>query len=272
MLEQVQRELVKFEYTRDALMGKETGANPRLDVIYKPTDNKVLGVLPNSQFIISHDEAIERTEAAIKELGIEPEIGDFKLLNNGSKLFVHYRLFTDAEKVWTDEEGKDDVLIPEFILRNGYDGKTTFGIDYGFYREICSNGARALVFGQRASRKAQMGDVDVDVIMTGVKQFLAKVPELVWKKVISMTTLNVGINFPIELRSQLIGHLSNKLLEEYDVSVNQAQEKNGGNITQWALFNILTYLVTHRVGSYNRRRDLNQVVARKFGFNFNFDE
>lgn len=271
MLEQSQRELCKFEYTRDALVGKESGANPLLDVIYKGTDNKVLGVLPTSQFIIPHDEAIERVETAIKELGIEPKIGDFKLLKNGSKLFVHYQLLRDAEKVWVDDEGKDDILIPEFILRNGYDGKTSFGIDYGFYRQICSNGARALVFGQRSSRRAQLGDVDVEVIMSGVKQFIAKVPEFLWTKCMKMTALNVDLNLPVSLRAQLLGHMSNKLLEEYDVMVGNEQEKKGGNITEWALFNILTYLTTHRVHSYNRRRDLNQIVAKKFGFNFKFN-
>lgn len=271
MLEQAQRELCKFKYTRDPLRGEESGANPLLDVIYKETDDKVLGVLPTSQFIISHDEAIEKVETAIKELGIEPKIGDFKLLKNGSKLFVHYQLLRDAEKVWVDDEGRDDVLIPEFILRNGYDGKTSFGVDYGFYRQICSNGARALVFGQKSSRKAQMGDVDVEVIMTGLRQFIGKVPEFLWAKCMKMTALNVDINLPVQLRAQLLGHMSNKLLEEYDVKVGLEKEKKGGEITEWALFNILTYLTTHRVGSYSRRRELQQIVAKKFGFNFKFN-
>jgi hypothetical protein len=263
MLSESQRELISFPTIREKLKGQSSSLDPELDLIYKPTDHKILGVLPEKQFIVSHVDAVNRVESVLTDLKLEAAtVTDFKLLKNGSKLFAHYRLPMDGYSVDSGEE--DDTLFPEIILRNGYDGKTVFGLEYGFWRQVCSNGARVLVMGQKSSRKTQVGDVDVEVIMNGVKQFVEQIVGSIYGKVMEMTNKSAE-NLPTELRVWLAGHVSDKLLGKYDERIEQ---EDLATLTQWKLFNIMTWLTTHQVHAYNRQRDLNFLVAKKFNFDF----
>ena len=263
MLSESQRELISFQTIREKLKGQSSSLSPELDLLYKPSDHKILGVLPEKQFIVNHIDAVNRVESVLTDLKLEAAtVSDFKLLKNGSKLFVHYRLPVDGFQV--DSGELDDTLYPEIILRNGYDGKSTFGLEYGFWRQTCSNGARVMVMGQKSSRKTQYGDVDVEVIMNGVTQFVERIVGSIFGKVMDMTNKSAE-NLPTELRLWLAQHVSDKLLGKYD---QRLEQEDAATLTQWKLFNIMTWLTTHQVNAYSRQRDLNFFIAKKFNFDF----
>src|SRR5215204_1089903 len=174
MLLEAQRQLLNFESVREELL-TSSGIKADYDLIWKPSDNKVLGMLPKDQYVISHTEAVQRLEEVLKREGLDTgtSIAKFQLLRNGARMFIHYRL-PDEFKMEIDVGGNPDKLFPEIVLRNGYDPNTPFGLEWGIYREVCSNGARMLVLGQQATRKVTMGDVDIDVMVKGVQSFIGE--------------------------------------------------------------------------------------------------
>src|SRR5215204_5897139 len=70
MLLEAQRQLLNFESVREELL-TSSGIKADYDLIWKPSDNKVLGMLPKDQYVISHTEAVQRLEEVLKREGLD---------------------------------------------------------------------------------------------------------------------------------------------------------------------------------------------------------
>lgn len=259
-----QWELLNFPFERVALKAtdmKGTQYSPDLDAIVKPSDGKVLGVLPAEQFVMSHADAYRKVESALEAASIKSEITQFHLLRNGARFFTHFRLPEMSFDVGVN--GKPDVLYPEVILRNALDGDFNFGLEWGVWRQICTNGARALVLGDRVTKKSLMGDTDVEVMITQIKDFVNH-------GINSLADRIHAMQQPIEQEKAVevvedtvdfLGHhFSDKLLERFG-NLTTEQE---GPATEWSLFNNITNVSTHDVRSYARRRGIELAAARRF--------
>lgn len=271
MLTEKQKEILGFEYNSVPLTGQLKGdiVDPELVAIYKPSDKKILGVMPSGQYLISHLEAHNRVETAIAKAGLEAKVTRHQVLRNGARVFTHYQLPTykmDFENPQFDnaDPKEPDTLIPEIIARNGYDGLLTFGLEWGLFRTVCSNGARVTVIGQRNTPKNLMGDVDVDVLVGQISEFVGLIQKDIYARIQEMIQ-NKSENLPAATRAWLSNLVSERMLGLYDVQVQQltAQHKI---MSEWTLFNILTNVITHNVTSYNRQRALEQTVAKRFQF------
>jgi len=279
MLTEKQKEIINFDYQKIPLYGKpftdkvipvtEELVDPELMAIWKPSDKKILGVMPQGQYILGHLEAHQRVEDAIKKAGLDAHVSQHRVLRNGARVFTHYRLPTyklDIEnpQIGTADSKEPDTMIPEIIARNGYDGQIVFGLEWGLFRTVCSNGARALVIGKRSTPKNLMGDVDVDVIVGDITEFLQMLQKEIFARIQAMVT-NKAENLPVDMRVWFSQQVSDKLLAVYDSKVNEALAQWKA-ISEWTLFNIFTNIITHHITSYNRQRHLEQVVAKKFKF------
>ena len=263
MLNDKQRELISFKFNREGLFSSGSKADAGLDAIIKPSDGKILGVLDNNQYIIPHIEFIDRVETALKKMNIGAEVTEFKLLNNGARMFAHYRPEGFGKDVST---GKDEVdtIYPELIVRNGYDAKTTPGIEWGLFRTVCTNGARVVIQGERMTKRVSMGDTDIDVIMSRVQTFGEKTVHQVWARIQDMF-LNSNPQLPIKTRAWFAEMASNKLLEAFDIALEQKQKAQAGHdLNEWQVYNVVTAMITHQVGSYMRRRNMDMLAARHF--------
>lgn len=258
-----QRELISFPFTREGLRSVDAQADPGLDVIIKPTDGKILGTISRTQWIMPHTVAVQKIEKAFEGAKIEAEVSSFNLLRNGARMYIHYRIPSHNFDVQPYAKGahsdiEPDILYPEVILKNGYDGDTPFGLEWGIYRQICSNGARVLAFGERQTRKILMGDIDVDVIITQMSDFLDKILADLAARITEMIFF-VNPAIFTETREWLEPQLSGKLLETFDEMIATEQTVN-----EWRAFNLVTALITHHVRSYNRRRSMELATARHF--------
>jgi len=265
-LDDKQRELISFEYKREALFSATSKSDPSLDVIIKPSDGKILGVLGDDHYIIPHIEAVDRVEAALAKMNIQAEVTDFKLLNNGARLFVHYRPEGFSKDVTS---GKDEVdtIYPELILRNGYDDKTVFGLEWGLYRSVCTNGARVILQGERMTKRISMGDTDIDVLMSRVETFGEKTIHQVWARIQQMF-LNSNPELPIKTRAWFAEMATSKLLEAFDLELAKEEKLTADRqrkLNEWQVYNVVTNMITHQVGSYLRRRHMDMAAARHFG-------
>ena len=108
------------------ILSDRTSRTSPLSAVYHPGQNKILGVLKPGQRVVSHAEAVRQMEAALVTCGVTPEVSDFHLLKSESLLYVHYRLAIELD-IGLDEP---DLVIPEVILRNGYDGQIFCGLEY----------------------------------------------------------------------------------------------------------------------------------------------
>ncbi len=263
MLTEEQKGLISFPFTRAPLITEHTEAFPvgvpsGLDAVVNNLDSKVLGVIPAGNFIVPHLEAVERVERALTEANVETDPAKLELLRNGARMFVHYRLKGFTKEVLT----KDDI-IPELILRNGYDDKTPFGIEWGLFRVLCANGMRIQIAGQRAARTT-MGEIDVKMIMSTIEQFTGTAFLALVTRIQEMAA-KVSSNMLPETRDWFVERVTNNLVQEYDSQVADI-EGLGQGINQWQLFNVVTNVITYKVNSYTRRRHLEMQAAKHFNF------
>lgn len=284
MLTEKQKEILNFEYQKIPLVGRSHSTasadlniissgdivDPELVAVYKPSDKKILGVINQNQYLISHLEAHERVEAAITKAGLEAEVTQHRVLRNGARVFTHYRLPTyklDIEnpQLGTADPKEPDTVVPEIIARNGYDGDIMFGLEWGLFRTVCSNGARVTIIGKRNTPKNLMGDVDVDVIVGHVTEFVELVQRDIFARIQEMVNTK-SEELPINIRAWFSNLVSNKLVGCYDEKLKEELTRNNQLISEWTLFNIITGLITHEVTSYNRQRSLEQAAAKRFRF------
>jgi hypothetical protein len=270
MITENQRRLIDFPYTRETLLTETSQSLVGLDAIRSTSDEKVLGTFKSDQYICPHINAIDRVESAFGEMNITPEVTDFQLLKNGAELYVHYRLPPALSINLGDNipgVPGSDVLFPEIIVRNGYNGKTMFGLEYGLFRLVCSNGARALVMGNRSTNKRYLGDIDVSVIVAGITEFC----ETLLVHLRNRLTIMVGNTAPelgTEVREFVVEHYSNKLINFFDQQTEYAEqeaiEAGKDGISEWQYYNICTFITAHMMESYARRRLSEIQIARQF--------
>lgn len=271
MLNSIQQDLINFEYTREPLLTEISRSLSGYDAIRSVTDDKVLGVFKSNQYVCSHVHAVAQLENAFTEMGIVPEVTNFNLLNNGANLYVHYRL-PEAMSIDLGEGipgvPGSDLLQPEIILRNGLDGKTTFGLEFGLFRLVCSNGMRTMVMGKKASSKAYLGDIDISVIISSVREF-CEVLLINLKTRLTAMVANKAPELHERVRDFVISHWSNRLISSWDLEIeniqNQATEAGNQFISEWLYYQSCTYVVTHMMNSYARKRFAELQLAKEFG-------
>jgi hypothetical protein len=270
MLSAIQRDLINFEYTREPLLTQITNSLSGFDAVRNTSDEKILGVFKSDQYICSHTQAIDKVENAFSEMGITPEVTDFNLMKNGANLYVHYRmppaLSIDLGDGLPGVPGSD-VLVPEVIVRNGYDGRTMFGLEFGLFRLVCSNGARALVVGNRSTNKRYLGDVDVSVIVAGIREFCETLL-IHLKNRITMMVANTAPELQAEVREFVVDSWSNKLISVWDQQIEYAEqeaaEAGKDGVSEWQMYNACSFIISHMMNSYARRRLSEIQLAKQF--------
>lgn len=259
-----QKELLDFPILRERLVSPSC-SDSGLDIIVKPSDHKVLGIVPENQYILPHAAAYEKVKFSLEEANINAKVSTFQLLRNGARFFTHFRIGDAIIDVGKD--GKEDLLYPEIILRNAYDGDFTFGLEWGIWRQICTNGARALILGDKVTRKMLMGDTDVAVMVSQVKDFvkigLPKLGDRIKEMQEPITDASAARDIVEEVQHFIEPHFSNKLQERFGGVLNESMNEP---VNEWNLFNAVTNVATHDVRSYGRRRQIELAAARRFHF------
>lgn len=262
LLTENQRELLDFPFVRERLKS-ESCDDSGLDVIVKPSDHKVLGIISEKQYILPHTAAYEKVKFSLEEANINAKVSTFQLLRNGARFFTHFRI--DDAVIDVGKDGKEDLLYPEIILRNAYDGDFTFGLEWGIWRQLCTNGARALLLGDKVTRKMLMGDTDVDVMVAQVKDFvkigLPKLGDRIQEMQKPITNAHAAEDIVEETRHFIEPHFSSKLQERFEAVLLESTDEP---VNEWNLFNAVTNVATHDVRSYNRRRSIELATARRF--------
>lgn len=156
----------------------------------------------------------------------------------------------DREHPWTnfrDTPGhkKVDIVKPMITIRNAYDATSSIGVNFGIWRQICSNGAKIMLAG-----------LNIKAIHT--RHEIARVVDEVAKA-------------DLQGSADFVKHLNTRKLDKADINriIKSIPEKHakelktyaalGGN-TAWAVMNGLSYLQSH-VYSVARGRQLDGAIT-----------
>ncbi len=229
--------------------------------IFEETDNKDgtfsidpkkhLGFHTTDYTLVRNSELIDCSIPLIEDMGLEIQSVDENWSwTNKRRMFLS--LVTNKEFSPTDDESDKHNLT--LNLYNSYDGSLTFGVDFGTYRQVCSNGMMA---GTQimSSRKKHYVEFDPELVKAQLMQAVSKFDTL--KDI--MTCLQ-DTNITSQRLDDLFEQAAKRSLvtaSEKEVLVGTLDQQTNG----YAILNMFTWYLSHiAVGSYERKRKLNQYV------------
>jgi len=228
--------------------------------IINPETGHLFSIVSPKYRIVQHTEILEKIEETI---AAHIEYGSFqrKILtfDNGAKLQAKYT-FPDVS---VSIDNSSDLIHPSIEVRNGYDGIWNFGVLFGAFRLVCSNGLvigqKVLNFHKKHFNPAQFF-LKQDMLSDSMEQFSEQAN--IWKtwsnKVMEQAQIEHELE-AMELREKEIEGI--KTLVETSTGISLIAQQA---ITQWIFYNILTQYITHNVTSINRQIELEAKMRKMF--------
>ena len=154
--------------------------------------------------------------------------------------------FTDL----TLNDGTSEIALSLF-LHNSYDGSEGVRLFWGAIREICSNG---MVFGTLLSKyyHRHTAGLDISNLKEKIQATYDKIP-VIRHRIEMMLNTAVTPKFRREVEDQMGKHVI-----KY---VDQHEQQNKRSVNLWALFNIVTYYISHLIEQ--RKRAQYQLTASR---------
>lgn len=242
--------MFNFEIRREPLFVK-SGIQVEKQALIRVDTGDILGIVSPDYNLITHQEAIEKTENAFGS------IGDFQkrkqiISKAGARIFIEYEFPGMAI-----DFGNDDKINPVLILSNSYDGWTGFGFFLGAYVFICSNGMR-IGKGIFEVRHKHTTGLNINTIIENASQAFSMFNTNVKPRIFQMK--GIQIDFVTRLNDiQNKNILPKKLVTE--VSGRMAIKQG----SEWDLYNVFTKFLTHDYSkSYERYNQLQELVSKEF--------
>jgi hypothetical protein len=223
------------EYPANFAFNSEAGiSDVNVDTGYKfivrEDTGQVLSCMTNDYRTITNNELMETALPILKDNGaVLKEAISF---GEGQKSIWKWRI--PDIKI---EVGEGDLINPEIIIKNSYDGSLQVHILAGAFRLICSNGlVIGITLGSRNYRHNQ-NNINLDKLDEAIKETITH-------------TRNVGENFPKLKETELEEKHIVKLIElfpstmsEYMVDYLVANKPKN----YWDLLNCATWITTHKM-------------------------
>lgn len=129
----------------DILFPVENRENPMRS--NKEYSRQIVGQIDGGDFLLNacsdvyelakNEDIFPKIEQLLRDNNIEYEVTYFHVNN---VRFYSTLVITDARYGYT-MKGTNDTINPMLIVQHSYNGKTMYGIKFGYFRLICSNGA-----------------------------------------------------------------------------------------------------------------------------------
>ena len=179
-----------------------------------------------------------------------------KVSTNGDKWIREYILDEDDYTVVVDN---DDVLKTRVSIYNGYDGKTSVGLDISFFRQVCSNG----MMGWKNAIGTKFSHFSNDIISklentldNGFKNIVKNVDTFdEWSKI---PFKEKDFEKFIDSRKYLSKKQKKATNGLYLPIKSEFKEKD----TKWGGYNVLTAIATHHTAS--RNKDVDNVFSNGY--------
>ena len=221
---------------------------------------KVFSIVSRDYRLIRHEDAIGFLEKAIRK---NPDLGAYvtttSFYNDGGRMFHVFRFPGISVRI---DQG--DVVNLELHLFNSYDLTWPFIVLVGGFRLVCSNG---LVVGKkfyqfRRRHVFSLEDVGLEADLgRSIDQFTLQAGEWrEWTEVPMTMTVYDRVMGAMQLGARATEEIEERIWNE-----NGYSQGNVPLVSLWAFFNVLTWYITHRVASLNRRVELGNRLRAAMG-------
>lgn len=165
--------------------------DPGVSIVRLDT-NQIISNMSSQYQLISHSDILDAVESSLSSNGLKFELSS--MMMHGSKdssMRARYIIKSSGGKI-----KKDDVL-PIVDVNNSYDGLTTFFLQFGIYRVVCSNGMMIATSKKEMINKVHVRD---NISITGIFEAVDKwVNEEFWIECMRVEKLADDKPIPIEV-------------------------------------------------------------------------
>jgi hypothetical protein len=204
--------------------------------IMREDTGEILSCMTNEYQLVTNQQLYDASIDTLRKVGaVEREV---KVLADGKRSIMRYVIPNVKVKV-----SKDDIVNPEIMLKNSYDGSWEIGIQAGAYRLVCSNG---MVIGVVLSKKSNKHSI--------YNPRISELPELI-TETIETTASVFKDDFALMLDTKVNKDHVQKLIEMIPTNVMEPfiqylMSHNPDNY--WDLINAATWVNTHHMNrAYN---------------------
>tara|TARA_Y100000310_G_scaffold293078_1_gene322398 strand:+ start:147 stop:923 length:777 start_codon:yes stop_codon:yes gene_type:complete len=202
-------------------------------LITREDNNKILSCMTNDYKVVTNKEIIDTAVPILKQH--KAELQESISLGNGERTI--WKWIIPHIKI---EVAKGDVLNPEIIIKNSYDGSLQVHVLAGAFRLVCSNGLIIGVTLGQSNFKHNVNNKNLEKLDAAIENTISH-------------SLEVGDEFEM---------LANTLLNEKDIMklVKLFPSQMSEYLVQyliankpkdyWGLLNTATYLATHKMNRY----------------------
>ena len=200
-------------------------------LIVRKDTNKILSCMTNDYKLVTNETIINYADPIIKKNN--GKVKEVRTLNNGAKTIMKWTFPNDTVKI-----GPNDLINPEIIIRNSYDGTIGVNVMAGAFRLVCSNGMVIGVVLDDYKNKHSVHNMELD-----------KLEEII-TDTISKTKYAVREDFPSLVETNIQEKHIVKFIEMFPLQSNEivtqmliAKKPK----TFWNLLNIGTNIITHKM-------------------------
>lgn len=221
---------------------------------------KVFSIVSQDYRLIRHEDAIEFIEGAIQK---NPELGAYitttSFYNDGGRMLHAFRFPGISVQI-----DRGDSVSLELHLFNSYDMTWPVVVLLGAFRLVCANG---LVIGKkyyqfRKRHVFRLEDIGLEAnLERSIGRFTLQAKE--WRKWAEIP-MTMAV-YDRVMRSMQFGVQAAGEIEERIWNENGYPQGNAPLVTLWAFYNVLTWYITHRVASLNRRVEVENKLRVTMG-------
>lgn len=287
-----------FTVSREELYRKNTTNKPEngkmiytgYDSLYRKDNGRQLAVVSKQYEVITHREAVDTAHHALRDVGIMNFKFESEVSYSGAQLF-HKIQFPEYKFNLDDNNGKSlrgtaldsgsklgEGAVPQIVVKNTYDGTSSLNFTYGIFRLVCSNG---MMVGTQVDKIAvtHSGEIDFESIGDRIIENLEATIEGAKR---SYQKLNAEDGFDLFKQIMITdAWLSNRYnnlvfdMLEKQVTVEWDKDEETDKLvpvdarlkqefSKYALWCVLTEVVTHRIHSAQHRDRLSRKIAKSF--------
>lgn len=203
--------------------------------IVREDTGDILSCMTDEYKLVTNQEVMQAALPTLKEAGAS--LVEERMFGNGARTIWRWK-FPDSIEI-----DKGDIVHPEVIIKNSYDGSTTVLLMSGLYRLICSNG---LVIGKTINQSANRHSI--------YNPNLDKLPELIYELIVSTKAvitqdLHMLLNTKVESNDRVVKIIEmfpQQVMEDLVNYLSKSKIK-----TYWDLLNACTWVTSHAMNRSN---------------------
>jgi len=215
---------------KGALEGKEIDSTGHKFIVREDT-GQILSCMTDEYKLITNRQVFNYANPMIRKSG--GEIKEVSVFSDGARTTVKWHFPNEKVNI-----RKGDMMTPEIVIRNSYDGTIGLNILAGAFRFVCTNGMIIGVIAQNYKNKHSVYNVSLDDI------------EPVIDETIKKTKIIFKDEFPILIDNKIKERHIVKFIELFPLQANQVVTQRlivDKPKTFWDLFNVGTNVLTHHM-------------------------